>query len=88
MKDKNNEIDVLKLSNELTIRRYLFNKEQISRVLSAPDYIALNIIRETETNEQIYSMTLPIIAPAIIIIPSRLFLILYNPKNNPKAPKP
>ena len=55
MKDKNNEIDVLKLSNELTIRRYLFNKEQISRVLSAPDYIALNIIRETETNEQIYS---------------------------------
>ena len=49
------EIDVLKLSNELTIRRYLFNKEQISRVLSAPDYIALNIIRETETNEQIYS---------------------------------
>lgn len=55
MKDKNNEIDVLKLSNELTIRRYLFNKEQISRVLSEPDYIALNIIRETETNEQIYS---------------------------------
>lgn len=55
MKDKNNEIDVLKLSNELTIRRYLFNKEQISWVLSAPDYIALNIIRETETNEQIYS---------------------------------
>lgn len=55
MKDKNDEIDVLKLSNELTIRRYLFNKEQISRVLSAPDYIALNIIRETETNEQIYS---------------------------------
>lgn len=55
MKDKNNEIDVLKLSNELTIRRYLFNKEQISRVLSAPDYIALNIIRETEKNEQIYS---------------------------------
>lgn len=50
--------DILKLSNELTYRRYLFNKDQMSNFfgnLSIRDYIALHIIKETGESEDIYS---------------------------------
>lgn len=47
-------MDVLKLGNELTLRKYLFSKPQITRVLSAPDYIALHIIKETGDAQEIY----------------------------------
>ena len=54
MTEKNDYVDVLKLGNELTTRRYLFNKVQVSKVLSASDYIALRIIMDTEKSEDIY----------------------------------
>lgn len=50
--------DILKLSNELTYRRYLFNKDQINNFfgnLSHRDYIALHIIKETGESEDIYA---------------------------------
>lgn len=55
MEDKKKEPDVQKLADELTLRRYLLNKEHIGRVLSMPDYLALHIIRETQKQEEIYS---------------------------------
>lgn len=55
MKENKKEIDILKLGNELTLRRYLFNKTQVSQVLNIPDYIALHIIRETRSKEEIYA---------------------------------
>lgn len=62
MEEKKNEMittkDIEKLSNELTYRRYLFNKDQISNFfsnLSVRDYIALHIIKETGESEDIYS---------------------------------
>ena len=54
MIEKKDYVDVLKLGNELTTRRYLFNKVQVSKVLSASDYIALRIIMDTEKSEDIY----------------------------------
>ena len=48
MTEKKDYVDVLKLGNELTTRRYLFNKVQVSKVLSASDYIALRIIMDRE----------------------------------------
>ena len=54
MIEKKDNVDVLKLGNELTTRRYLFNKVQVSKVLSASDYIALRIIMDTEKSEDIY----------------------------------
>ena len=54
MTEKKDYVDVLKLGNELTTRRYLFNKVQVSKVLSASDYIALRIIMDTEKSEDIY----------------------------------
>ena len=54
MTEKKDHVDVLKLGNELTTRRYLFNKVQVSKVLSASDYIALRIIMDTEKSEDIY----------------------------------
>ena len=55
MEEERQEADTLKLGNELTIRRYLFNKMQVNQVLSVPDYIALHIIKETESKEDIYA---------------------------------
>lgn len=55
MEENKREIDILKLGNELTLRRYLFNKTQVSQVLNIPDYIALHIIRETGSKEEIYA---------------------------------
>ncbi|MGN0482312.1 MAG: MarR family winged helix-turn-helix transcriptional regulator [Lachnospiraceae bacterium] len=52
--EEKKELDALKLGNELTIRRYLLNKEQGNRVLSVPDYIALHTIKETANQEEIY----------------------------------
>lgn len=52
---RNNEFDFLKLGNELTTRRYMFNKAQINKYLSSQDYIALHIIKEVESIESIYS---------------------------------
>jgi len=54
MEETKKEIDVLKLGNELTFRRYLFSKAQVARVLNAPDYIALYIIKETGKEQEIY----------------------------------
>lgn len=54
MEESRKEIDILKLGNELTLRRYLFSKAQVTRVLNAPDYIALYIIRETGSAQEIY----------------------------------
>lgn len=54
MEENKKEIDVLKLGNELTFRRYLFSKAQITRVLNVPDYIALYIIKETGSAQEIY----------------------------------
>ena len=51
MEEKRQEVDTLKLGNELTMRRYLFNKMQVNQVLSVPDYIALHIIKETEVKK-------------------------------------
>lgn len=54
MEEKNVKIDVLKLGNELTTRRYLFNKLQVGKVLNTAEYIAMKIIMETEGAEDIY----------------------------------
>lgn len=55
MEEAKRENDILELGNELTLRRYLFNKTQkISRVLNVPDYIALHIIKETGSAQEIY----------------------------------
>ena len=55
MENENKKSDILELSNELTVRRYLFNKDHVNRILSIPDYIALHIIKETEHLETIYA---------------------------------
>lgn len=55
MEKPNQELDILKLSNELTLRRYIFNKDQVNRILSIPDYIALHTIRDTDNFEDIYA---------------------------------
>lgn len=54
MAENRKEIDILKLGDELILRRYLFNKTQINQGLNIPDYIALHIIRESKTKEEIY----------------------------------
>lgn len=54
MAENKKEIDSLRLGDELILRRYLFNKTQINQGLNIPDYIALHIIRETKTEEEIY----------------------------------
>lgn len=54
MEETKKEIDILKLGNELTFRRYLFSKAQVVRVLNVPDYIALHIIKETGNEQEIY----------------------------------
>lgn len=55
MEKSSQELDIVKLSNELTLRRYLFNKDQVNRILSISDYIALHIIREKDNLEDIYA---------------------------------
>ena len=50
----NKELEALKLGNELTLRKYLFNKAGVSRVLNEADYIVLHIIRETGSEQDIY----------------------------------
>lgn len=54
MEENRKEIDALKLGNELMLRRYLFNKTQVSRVLNEADYIVLNIIKDTGSEQEIY----------------------------------
>lgn len=54
MEEKKKETDVVKLGNELTLRRYLFNKAQVSQVLNVPDYIALHLIKEEGGAQEIY----------------------------------
>lgn len=54
MEESKKEIDALKLGNELTLRRYLFNKAQVGRVLNEVDYIVLHLIRETGAQQEIY----------------------------------
>ncbi|MGN0279530.1 MAG: MarR family winged helix-turn-helix transcriptional regulator [Lachnospiraceae bacterium] len=50
--------DVMKLSNELTYQRYLFNREHIKDIfmkMSIPEYIALHHIAMEEEMADIYS---------------------------------
>ena len=54
MEEHTKETDILTLGNELTLRRYLFNKAQINHVLKVPDYIALHIIKEAGSEQDIY----------------------------------
>ena len=54
MEENIKETDVLKLGNEFTLRRYLFNKPQVSQVLNAANYILLHIIMETAREHEIY----------------------------------
>ena len=54
MKENREKMDALKLGNELTTRRYLFNKVQVSKALNVPDYIAMRIIMGTEESGDIY----------------------------------
>lgn len=54
MKGNREKMDALKLGNELTTRRYLFNKVQVSKALNVPDYIAMRIIMGTEESGDIY----------------------------------
>ncbi|MGN0161568.1 MAG: hypothetical protein ACI4AQ_09290 [Lachnospiraceae bacterium] len=49
-----NKSEFLKLGNEFITRRYLFNKAEIGKVLSAQDYIAMHFIAELNTDENIY----------------------------------
>lgn len=51
------EIDVAMLSNELTYRKYMMDKEKIRnffRKMSIPEYIALHHIAQNETESSIY----------------------------------
>lgn len=48
------ETDALKLGNELTLRRYLFNKTKVSRLINEADYIMLQIIKNTGNEQEIY----------------------------------
>lgn len=51
---ENKKIDLAVLSNELITRRYLFNKNEIHKVISRQDYIALHIIVDMGEHEAIY----------------------------------
>lgn len=61
MQEKNKQIaeaDIASLSNELTYRRYIMNKDQIRKLfkeLSVPEYIALHNISTTDETSEIYS---------------------------------
>ena len=54
MEENKKEIDVLKLGNELTLRRYLFNKIKASHLINEADYIVLHIIQDTGKEQEIY----------------------------------
>lgn len=61
MQEKREEMmkdDIADLSNELTYRRYIMNKDQIRKLfveLDASEYIALHIISQTSATSAIYS---------------------------------
>lgn len=61
MQDKEPTISTMgisELSNELTYRRYIFNKEHVNKIfrkLNRAEYIALYLIRETEEKQEDYS---------------------------------
>lgn len=54
MKMNKKDTDVLKLGNELILRRYLFNKTKINRLINEADYIMLHIIKDTGKEQEIY----------------------------------
>lgn len=54
MEENKKETDALKLGNELTLRRYLFNKTKASRQINEADYIVLHIIRDAAKEQEIY----------------------------------
>ena len=54
MAEEKKDISILKLGNEFMMRRYLFNKAGMNKGLSITDYIALHIIDNTESEEDIY----------------------------------
>lgn len=54
MEEKKENMDALKLGDELLTRRYLFSKIQVSKILNVPDYIAMRIIMGTDGSEDIY----------------------------------
>lgn len=58
MSDMDEKTDILKLSNELTYQRYMFNREHIKSVftkMKIPEYIALHYIAAEGENSEIYS---------------------------------
>ena len=53
MAEEKKDISILKLGNEFMMRRYLFNKSGMNKGLSITDYIALHIIDNTESEEDL-----------------------------------
>lgn len=54
MEANKRENEALKLGNELTLRRYLFNKTQVSRLIDESDYLMLQIIKNSSQDQEIY----------------------------------
>lgn len=54
MEENKKDIDALKLGNELTLRRYLFNKTKANRRINEADYIVLHIIWDEGKEQEIY----------------------------------
>ncbi len=54
MEDNKKESDILKLGNELALRRYFFNKTKADHFLNESDYMVLHIIKETGDEQDIY----------------------------------
>lgn len=54
MEPNKRENEALKLGNELTLRRYLFNKTQVSRLIDESDYLMLQIIKNSAQDQEIY----------------------------------
>ncbi len=54
MEETKKSIDALKLGNELTIRRYFFNKAKASRRIDETNYIVLHIIQDVGKEQEIY----------------------------------
>lgn len=54
MEENKRAIDALQLGNELTFRKYLFNKIKVGQLINEADYIVLHIIENTGKEQEIY----------------------------------
>lgn len=54
MAENKKTTDALKLGNELTLRRYLFNKAKASGQINETDYIVMRIIHDAGQEQEIY----------------------------------